>query len=117
MAKQAESRIYIEFMDELRRRRITRKGDTVTMDKGFYDYKNYLIGLNEYRLVSVIFPRSNFKLDGLDGLLRYPLGIFDKNLDKKKRKMKSNGDKLMAMLSNWKILKRLRYVIKDVFKN
>ncbi|WP_456467837.1 transposase [Archaeoglobus sp.] len=38
------------IMDELKRRRIARRGDTVIMDKGFYVYRNYLVGMNEYRI-------------------------------------------------------------------
>ncbi|MFO7966562.1 MAG: transposase [Archaeoglobaceae archaeon] len=115
-ANKHEARIYPEIMDELRRRRISRKGDTILMDKGFYAYKNYLIGLNEYRLVPVIFPRSNFNQSRLDGLLSYPLDIFEKNLEKEKVRIKKIRDKLMAMLSNWKRLKGIRSVIEDVFK-
>ncbi|RLI76155.1 hypothetical protein DRP04_12880 [Archaeoglobales archaeon] len=47
---------------ELKRRRIIRRGDIVFMDKGFYAYRNYLMGINEYRIVPLIFPRSNFKI-------------------------------------------------------
>ena len=46
-----EAKIFQEVLNELKRRRIIRKGDTVILDKGFYAYKNYLIGINEYRVV------------------------------------------------------------------
>jgi len=47
-ANRHEAKIFQEVMDELKRRRIARKGDTVIMDKGFYAYKNYLVGMNKY---------------------------------------------------------------------
>jgi len=47
-------------MEELKRRRIARRGDVIVMDKGFYAYRNYLIGINEYMIVPLIFPRSKF---------------------------------------------------------
>jgi len=61
-ANMHEAKIFQEVMEELRRRRIARKGDTVIMDKEFYAYKNYLVGINEYKIVPLIFPRSNFNL-------------------------------------------------------
>ena len=42
---------------------------------------NYLVGINEYKIVPLIFPRKNFRMEKLDGLLSYPLTIFNsKNL-------------------------------------
>ncbi len=61
-ANRHKARIFQEVMDEPRRR-IARREDTVIMDKGLYAYKNYLIGINEYRIVPLIFPRSNFDLN------------------------------------------------------
>ena len=86
------------------------------MDKGFYAYKNYLIGMNEYRVVPLIFPRSNFKLERLDGLLSYPLSIFSNNLNKEKRLFKSLKAKLMNLLRGWPEFKAIRSAIEDVFK-
>ncbi len=56
-ANRHEARIFKEVMDQLKRRRIIRKGDVVITDKGFYAYKNYLIGIT-YRIVPLTFPRS-----------------------------------------------------------
>ena len=81
-ANRHEAKIFQEVMNELKRRSVIRKRDTVIMDKGFYAYRNYLIGINKYRVVPLIFPRSKFDIVRLDGMLSYPLSIFDsKNLN------------------------------------
>jgi hypothetical protein len=51
--------VFREVMEELRRR-ILRLKDVLIFDRGFYAYRNYLVGINEYRIVPLIFPRSNF---------------------------------------------------------
>jgi len=115
-ANKHEARIFREVMEELRRRRIVRRGDTVIMDK-FYAYRNYLVGVNEYRVVPLIFPRSNFDVERLDGLLSYPLSIFSsRNLKKEKRRFKALKAKLMNLLQRWEEFKPVRSVIEDVFK-
>ncbi len=60
-ANRHEAKIFSEVMDELRRRRILRLKDVLIFDRGFYAYKNYLIGINEYKVIPLIFPRKNFK--------------------------------------------------------
>ena len=90
------------------------------MKPGFsrsYAYRNYLIGINEYRIVPLIFPRSNFDLERLDGLLSYPLSIFDsKSLDEEKRRFRVLKSKLLSLLQRWREFKAVRSVIEDVFK-
>lgn len=116
-ANKHEATIYQEVLDELRRKKITRKGDTIIMDKGFYAYRNYLIGLNQYNVIPLIFPRNNFKLDRLNGLLSYPLSIYcSKSLDKEKQRIKRMKTKLINLLSNWKSFKSIRSLIEDIFK-
>ena len=116
-ANRHEARIFQEVMEELKRRRIARRGDVIVMDKGFYAYRNYLIGINEYRIVPLIFPRSNFDLERLDGLLSYPLSIFDsKSLDEEKRRFRVLKSKLLSLLQRWREFKAVRSVIEDVFK-
>jgi hypothetical protein len=116
-ANRHEAKIFDQIMNELRRRRIARMGDTVIMDKGFYAYRNYLSGINEYRVVPLIFPRSNFNIQRLSGMLSYPLSIFSsKNLDEEKRRFKALKAKLMNLLQRWETFKGVRSVIEDVFK-
>ena len=116
-ANRHEAKIFQEVMEELKRRRIARRGDTVIMDKGFYAYRNYLIGINEYRIVPLIFPRSNFDISRLDGMLSYPLSIFDsKNMYEERRRFKALKSRLMNLLQRWQEFKAVRSAIEDVFK-
>jgi len=116
-ANRHEAKIFHEVMDELKRRRIIRRGDTVIMDKGFYAYRNYLIGINEYRIVPLIFPKSNFNMNKLDGMLSYPLSVFNsKSLHKEKRRFRALKSRLLSLLQKWKEFKAVRSVIEDVFK-
>ena len=87
------------------------------MDKGFYAYRNYLVGMNEYRVVPLIFPQNNFDINRLDGMLSYPLSIFDsKNLYEERRRFKALKAKLMNLLQRWQEFKPVRSAIEDVFK-
>ena len=116
-ANSHEAKIFQEVMDELKRRRIVRRGDIVIMDKGFYAYRNYLIGVNEYRIVPLIFPRSNFNLSRLDGMLSYPLSVFSsKSLKEEKRRFRNLKTRLMSLLRRWQEFKPVRAIIEDVFK-
>ena len=116
-ANRHEARIFNEVMEELKRRRILRLKDVLIFDRGFYAYRNYLIGINEYRVIPLIFPRKNFKMERLGGLLSYPLSIFNsKNLKKAMRLFKALKAKLLNLLENWRDFKSVRSVIEDVFK-
>jgi len=56
----------------LKRRRLIRFGDSIIMDKGFYAYKNYLIGI-KHGIAPLNIPKKNFRLERLEGLMNYPL--------------------------------------------
>ena len=104
-------------MHELKRRRILRQGDVLILDKGFYAYRNYLIGVNEYRIFPLIFPRKNFKLERLDSLLSYPLSVFNsKNLARERKLFRNLKAKLLNLLKNWESYKSERSIIEDIFK-
>jgi len=104
-------------MEEFRRRRILKQRDVLILDKGFYAYGNYLIGINRYRIVPLIFPRSNFRMERLDGPLSYPLSIFNsKNLARERRLFKALKAKLLNLLESWQNFKSERSLIEDVFK-
>jgi len=60
----------------LKRRWLIRFRDSIIMDKGFYAYKNYLIGI-KHGIIPLIIPKKNFRLERLEGLTSYPLFIFN----------------------------------------
>jgi len=82
-----ESRIYPLILELLKRRKLIRFGDVIIMDRGFYAYKNYLIGKNG--VVPLIIPKKNFRFEKLKGLISYPLFVFNsKNVEKEKKRYK-----------------------------
>ena len=68
-----DAKIYKEILEELKRRRIVRDGDTIIFDREYYGYKNYVLGISRFKVISAIFPRKNFKMEKLMGMLSYPL--------------------------------------------
>ncbi len=113
-----DSRIFNEIMENLKKRRIIRKGDIIIFDKGYYGYKNYQIGISKYKIVPLIFPKENFKIQKLKDNLTYPLRVFKEK--KKEKESKSLYNKLKKILIqkilNWKKYKPIRGKIEDFFK-
>ena len=65
-------------MENLQKRRIIRKGDTIIFDKGYYSYKNYQLVISKYKIVPFIFPKDNFNKTKLNDQLSYLLQVFKK---------------------------------------
>ena len=109
-----ESRIYPLILEMLKRRKLVRFGDAIIMDRGFYAYKNYLIGIR-YGIVPLILPKVNFRQRRLEGLISYPLFIFNsKNVEKEKKRYRRLVKKLFEGLRL--NLKSLRAIVEDVIK-
>ena len=113
-----DSRIFTEIMENLRKRRIIRKGDTIIFDRGYYSYKNYQIGISRYKIVPLIFPKNNFKIQKLNDKLTYPLTVFkDKKTEKEAKKLYNTLKRvLFEKIDNWKHYKPVRGKIEDFFK-
>jgi len=56
-----DSKLFDEVLENLRQRRIIRKGDTIIFDKGYYSYQNYQIGISKYKIVPLIFQKRILK--------------------------------------------------------
>jgi hypothetical protein len=83
-----DSKIYPEILEELRRIHIMHRGDTIILDKGYYSYNNYQLGVSRYQIVPLIFPKSNFKLKRALTSLSYPLKSFQNSkLEKETKKV------------------------------
>ena len=65
-----DTKLFDEIMENLQKRRIIRKGDTIIFDKGYYSYKNYQLGISKYKIVPFIFPKDNFNKTKL--MTNYP---------------------------------------------
>jgi len=109
-----ESRIYPLILEMLKRRKLIRFGDSILMDRGFYAYKNYLIGIR-YGIIPLIIPKKYFRQRRLKGLISYPLFIFNsKNVEKEKKRYRRLVKKLFEGLKL--NLKSLRSIVEDVIK-
>ena len=105
-------------MENLQKRRIIRKEDTIICDKGYYSYKNYQLGISKYKIVPFIFPKDNFNKTKLNDQLSYPSQIFKKinKILAQKQFYNSLKIKLFKKLENWKKFKPIRVKIEDFFK-
>ena len=54
-----DAKLYEEILEELKRRRIARDGDTIISDKGYYGYKDYTMGISRFKVILAIFPRKD----------------------------------------------------------
>jgi hypothetical protein len=113
-----DTKIFTEIMENLRKRRIIRKKDTIIFDRGYYKYKNYQIGISKYKIVPLIFPKEKFKLQKLKDKLTYPLHVFkDKKTQIKAKKLYKTLTKILIQkIQNWKQYKPIRGKIEDFFK-
>jgi hypothetical protein len=114
-----DARIYDDIAGELLRRRVLRKGDTLVLDKGFYSYMNYTVGIARCKVVPLIFPRKNFSLDKALGRMSYPLEVFNGRrnyVEEKKRFYDSLVLEFKEKIMRWKDFKPIRSIIEDLFK-
>jgi len=95
-----DTKIFTVIMENLHKRRIIRKKDTIIFDRGYYKYENYQIGISKYKIVPLIFPKEKFKLQKL----------------KAKRLYKTLTKILIQKIQNWKRYKPIRGKIEDFFK-
>jgi hypothetical protein len=113
-----DSKIYTEILEELRKRRVMRRGDTIIMDKEYYSYINYQLGISRYNIVPLIFPKSNFKLQKALNSLSYPIQLFNKTKieNKTKKFFQQLKKEFKRNMENWKHFKYIRSIIEDMFK-
>ena len=71
-----DSKIFDQTLKELKRRRIIKPKNILLFDRGYYSYENYIIGINKYQTICIIFPQSTFNIKKLEGKISYPLDIF-----------------------------------------
>lgn len=114
----SDAKIFDEVLKELRRRRIIKDKDIILFDRGYFAYKNYQIGINKYKIIPVIFPKSIFSIDKLKGQMSYPMEVYlnNKRAKELKKDIKSMSTILFEKLENWKDLKPIRGLIEDFFK-
>ena len=101
-----DSKLFDEILQELKRRRLIKYKDIIYFDKGYYSLNNYSIGVNKYKIVPVIFPKSSFSLDKLKNQMALPLEAYNKTkyTNSLKNDIKSIASILYEKLENCKRL-------------
>lgn len=113
-----DSKLFPEILENLKKHKIIRPGDTLLFDRGYYSYKNYRMGIMKYKIVPFIFPKVNFNKNKLMSTLCYPLELFRNNKRNKKLRqiIKKVTNQLLRLLKHWKDFKPIRGYIEDFFK-
>jgi len=107
--------LFHQIMEELKIRRLIRKGDTIIFDRGYYDYDHYVEGILKYKIVPIIFPKKKFNLNKVLQELNYPLENFEGSKMKKhvKELFVRIVTKFKLKIKKWKYLKHIRGLIED----
>jgi len=113
-----DSKIFNEIMENLKKRRIIRKNDIIIFDRGYYSYNNYQIGISKYKIVPLIFPKENFKIQKLNDKLTYPLQVFNDKKTEKQAKQLYNTlkNELLKKIAKWKHYKPIRGTNRRLFQ-
>jgi hypothetical protein len=110
-----DTKIFDEILHELKKRRLLREGQVILADRGFYSAYNYLIGINKYKIVPLIFLKKKPSFEKLKDKIINPLDYFDfKN--KGGRIYKALREKLFELLPKWEDFRRPRWKIEKVFE-
>ena len=113
-----DSKLFEPIMEELQRRRIIRKGDTIIFDKGYYKYKNYQLGISLYRIVPLIFPHSNANINRILDKISYPITSYKhgKIPEETRRFFQRLKTEFVHKIQRWQEYKTIRSLIDDFFK-
>jgi hypothetical protein len=70
------AKIFDEILNELKKRRILKRKQPIVCDKGCYTAKNYLIGINKYKIIPLTFPKKKPNLKKLKSKIYTPFSLF-----------------------------------------
>jgi len=110
-----DAKIFDEVMNELKRRRIIRKGDRLFFDKGYFSKDNYQTAIVNYQSAVLIFPRGKNPLQKVFDNISYPLECFT-GKDRKRDLYRALTQKSKEMMQKWKNYKGIRSKIEDFNK-
>jgi len=110
-----DAKIFDEIMDELKKRRIIRKGDKLFFDKGYFSKNNYQTAIVKYETAVLIFPKGKNPLRKVFDNISYPLECFTGE-NKKKDLYRTLAQKSKEMMGKWKSYKGVRSKIEDFNK-
>ena len=111
-------KIFDGILKELKRRGLIKIGDKIYFDKCYFSHMNYQIGINKYKILAIIFPKSAYDINKIKDNLSFPLTIYNdlSNIEKSKEEITSLVLELVEILNEWEDLKPERGIIEDFFK-
>ncbi len=110
-----ESELFSEIMEKLQKRRIMRNKDVIIAYKGYISFNNYRDGILKYKIVPLIFPKENMKINKILSQFNYSLEFFITR-NKKEDIYKYLVSKFKKLFTKWKKYKKIRGKIEDFFK-
>jgi len=110
-----DAKIFSEILEELKNRRIMRKGDVLLFDKGYFSKENYQIAIVNYKSAILIFPRGKNPLRKVFDNISYPLECFT-GQDRNKEIYMALTTRSKEMMKKWKNYKGIRSKIEDFNK-
>lgn len=110
-----DTKIFSDMLLELKKRRILKKWQLIIGDRGFYSLKNYLIGINKYQIVPLLFPKKKPSLITLMERIQNPIEYYTE--EKYKNQIYNNlKQKLFSLLPKWEEYRKKRWKIEEFFK-
>jgi len=110
-----DTTIFDDMLNELKRRKILKKGQLILADRGFTSLENYLIGINKHEVVPLLFPKKKPSLITLIERIQNPLDYYDQ-YDDPNQIYQYLKDKLFNLLPHWEDYRRQRWKIEEFFK-
>ncbi|MDR3062631.1 MAG: transposase [Methanobrevibacter sp.] len=110
-----DTKIFDDMLVELKKRRILKKGQVILADRGFQSLKNYLIGINKYKVVPLLFPKKKPSLITLIERIQNPIEYFTEE-EYKNPIYNYLKEKLFILLTKWEDYRRRRGKIEEFFK-
>jgi len=105
---------FIQALKELKNRNILAEESVIIADKGYFKYDHYKKGLLDYKIVPLIYPRSNIKLNNIYSKFDHRLEHFNEKLGENNI-YKRLLSKLKELLPSWKDFANIRWKIEDFF--
>ncbi len=107
--------IFDDMLCELKKRRILKKWQIILCDRGFQSLNNYLIGINTYNIIPLLFPKKKPSLITLIERIQNPIDYYEDNNEE--NKIYDNlKQKLFNLLVKWEDFRRMRWKIEEFFK-
>lgn len=74
-----DTTLFDDMLNELQRRKILKKWQLILCDRGFKSLKNYLIGINKYNILPLLFLKKKSSLITLFERIQNPIDYYEDN--------------------------------------